>query len=281
MTQTQIFPVLVLGTTEIYQTQTSNEGIVKSSHQMIGGNGLCSALAASKSVQTALISGIGKDIIAELPQLKTVPNLNLDYIIQYPDLNSFFYKSVLDQNGVEISGEPVFNCHRDFLNSQISKAPECQILHCSGTDPDFYLNNISNLKFRFLSVAVIDYFLSKKLASVIKLMNLADIIFLNQAEYAILQDQIDFADKILIVTSGENGLNIYQNEQVFHFEAEIISTTNTVNAGDVLAGSMLASFSLVSDLTNISQSQYLKMVYLAKTEVKKLLQQHSFYRIKL
>jgi sugar/nucleoside kinase (ribokinase family) len=275
---TNIFPVLVLGTTEIYQTQLANQD----SSLMIGGNGLLSALAVAKKAQCSLVSGVGLDIYDNLLQLK-IPNLDLSGLKFYPEQKSFFYKSVLDENGSETSGTPEFNCHRQFLDTTFNDFLTCNILHCSGTDPDFYLNNLSNIDYQILSVTTIGYFLEKKPESVVKLMQKADIIFLNLDEFESLKKEMGLSNKLIIITKGANGLDVYSQNQKYSFETKEVQTKNTVNAGDVLAGSFLANLierNLISkqDILALEQAELAQIISNSQTETQKLLQQDPYYR---
>ena len=269
------FPVMIMGTTETYQTNFQGQD----SRIMIGGNGLISALAVAKQVKCCLVSGIGGDIYHKIPSLNLTKKLNLDFLDISQTQTSFFYKSNLNKNGVETSGIPEFNYHQQFLEKSFKNLPDCKILHCSGTDPDFYLRNLEYIKYEILSVTTIGYFLEKKPQSVLKLMNLADVIFVNVSEFEKIKSKISLQKKLLVVTKGKDGLDIYFKNQKFSFENLEIKSENTLNAGDVMAGTFIANLIDLPFLGILDEKILARIVQKSCREVVKLLNQDLYYRI--
>lgn len=276
---TQIMKFTVLGT-EATQVQAPDQDKPSAPSYYLGGNGIISALAASKHTPVELVSVIGTDVTKEFLAQVLGQHINIDNLTQIPGKTFFFhvaYNRVTQQLSDEEIAFGVYAQYQPQLTASQTQAP---FVLFSGSRPQLSLQVLKQMQSPLVvAVDTVQYHLTHNFEASQALIAQATYLFINDSEYEFLTSKLGpdlfsvFPQlKVIFRKKGKQGIDVLRpsssmsgsvmsNSVVAFAPTQIVEVKNPVNAGDTTSGTIMGMVASGSNLEEnlpqiISQAQH-------------------------
>ena len=222
----------------------------KTLKNVLGGAATFAAISASNFVDTGLIAVVGKDF----------PKEHHKILSKYLDLEgltikngkTFRYDGKYDST---LSTRSTLKTELNVLGDFKATVPEAykksQFVYLANNDPDQNTNLIKEFdKVKFSMCDTIDFWISTKRESVIKMIKAVDAVVINDEEAKLLTKEfnlikcakkiMDWGAKYVIIKKGEHGSLMFFDDVIFPSAGfSLEDVVDPTGAGDSFAGAMI------------------------------------------
>jgi len=225
----------VFGSTALDTIRTPNK-ILKN---VLGGAATFAAISASNFVNTGLIAVVGKDF----------PKKYQKILSKHLDLKGFTIKE-----GKTFRYDGRFDntlSTRNFKPTVPEEYKKSQFVYLANNDPDQNTNLIKEFdKVKFSMCDTIDFWISTKRESVIKMIKAVDAVVINDQEAKLLTKEFNlikcakkmmgWGAKYVIIKKGEHGSLMFFDDVIFPSAGfSLEDVVDPTGAGDSFAGAMI------------------------------------------
>lgn len=224
---------------------------VKKLFLSIGGSASNFTVGISRlNVNAGIISRIGDDYFGQLAEEEfKKEGVNIKRLCKVDEKTGMTFIAV-EPNGERsmyafIGANKKFHLHKE----DIEYIKNSKILHVTQMYKKVVNEAAKHANFlSFSPGAILSSFKTQKLQKIIKR---TDILFLNRKEVDILTGMdidegasllLDLGAKMVIVTCGENGANLYNQHGTIHSQARKVKVHDTTGAGDSFAAGFIAAY---------------------------------------
>ncbi|MFM9875409.1 MAG: PfkB family carbohydrate kinase [Nitrosarchaeum sp.] len=249
----------VFGSTALDTIRTPKKTI----KNVLGGSGTFAAISASNFVNTGLIAVVGNDF----------PNKYYKILSKYLDLQglsieegkTFRYDGKYDKT---LSSRKTLKTELNVLANFKPKVPEeykkSQFVYLGNNDPDQNSMLIKEFdKIKFSMCDTIDFWISTKRESVIKMIKSVDAVVINDEEAKLLTKEFNlikcakkmmgWGAKYIIIKKGEHGSMMFFDDVIFSSAGfSLENVVDPTGAGDSFAGAMIG-YLASKNSTNLSE----------------------------
>lgn len=249
----------VFGSTALDTIRTPKKTI----KNVLGGSGTFAAISASNFVNTGLIAVVGNDF----------PNKYYKILSKYLDLQGFSieegktfrYDGKYDKT---LSSRKTLKTELNVLANFKPKVPEeykkSQFVYLGNNDPDQNSMLIKEFdKIKFSMCDTIDFWISTKRESVIKMIKSVDAVVINDEEAKLLTKEFNlikcakkmmgWGAKYIIIKKGEHGSMMFFDDVIFSSAGfSLENVVDPTGAGDSFAGAMIG-YLASKNSTNLSE----------------------------
>ncbi len=236
----------VFGSTALDTIRTPN----KTLKNVLGGAATFAAISASNFVNTGLIAVVGKDFPKE--HRKTLSNhLDLKGFVT-EEGKTFRYDGRFDKT---LSTRETLKTELNVLENFKPVVPEeyrkSQFVYLANNDPDQNTQLIKEFdKVKFSMCDTIDFWISTKRESVIKMIKAVDAVVINDEEAKLLTKEfnlikcakkmMEWGAKYVIIKKGEHGSLMFFDDVIFPSAGfSLEDVVDPTGAGDSFAGAMI------------------------------------------
>ena len=234
---------------------------------VLGGAATFASISASFFVKPGLIAVIGKDFPKEYHKILS-KRLDLKGL-SIKDGKTFRYSGVYDKT---LSSRRTLRTDLNVLKNFKPTVPDSyrksEFVYLANNDPDqntALIKEFDNVKFSMCDT--IDFWISTKRSSVIRMFKQVDAVVINDEEARLLTKEfnlikcakkiMNYGPKYVIIKKGEHGSLLFFEDLIFSSPA--VSLENVVDptgAGDSFAGAMMGYLTnkKKTDLTSIKKS---------------------------
>ena len=234
---------------------------------VLGGAATFASISASFFVKPGLIAVIGKDFPKEYHKILS-KRLDLKGL-SIKDGKTFRYSGVYDKT---LSSRRTLRTDLNVLKNFKPTVPDIyrksEFVYLANNDPDqntALIKEFDNVKFSMCDT--IDFWISTKRSSVIRMFKQVDAVVINDEEARLLTKEfnlikcakkiMNYGPKYVIIKKGEHGSLLFFEDLIFSSPA--VSLENVVDptgAGDSFAGAMMGYLTSKkkTDLTSIKKS---------------------------
>ena len=222
----------------------------KTLKNVLGGAATYASIASSFFVNTGLIAVVGKDFPKKYHTLLK-KYMNLQGLSQNPG-KTFRYDGSYDYSlSVRKTLKTELNVLSNFVPSIPESYKKSEFVYLANNDPDQNTNLIKEFdRVKFSMCDTIDFWISTKKSSVIKMIGEVDAIVINDEEAKLLTKEFNLikcAKKIMewgatyvIIKKGEHGSLLFFKDLIFPSPAFSLETIlDPTGAGDSFAGGMI------------------------------------------
>jgi len=238
--------LIVFGSTAIDTIRTPKK-ILKN---VLGGAATFAAISASNFVDTGLIAVVGNDFPKEFQKILS-NRLDLKgFTIK--EGKTFRYGGKFDNT---LSTRETLKTELNVLGNFEPKVPEeyrkSQFVYLANNDPDQNIKVINQFdKIKFSMCDTIDFWISTKRESVIKMIKAVDAVVINDEEAKLLTKEfnlikcakkmMDWGAKYVIIKKGEHGSLMFFDDVIFPSAGfSLEDVVDPTGAGDSFAGAMI------------------------------------------
>lgn len=228
-------------------------------YEVLGGAATFSSIAASFFSKTGIIGVVGKDF----------PNLYESILNRYVDtkgLNkkegkTFRYDGKYDRTlSTRKTLKTELNVIRDFSPDVPESYKKSEFVYLANNDPDQNIKMLKSFDNVKLSMCdTIEYWISTKKASVIKMIKNSNIVTMNDEEARLLTKEynlikcakkiIEFGSEYVIIKKGEHGSVLFHEDIIFPLAGfPIENIRDPTGAGDCLGGAMMGYLANENDI---------------------------------
>ncbi len=249
----------VFGSTALDTIRTPKKTI----KNVLGGSGTFAAISASNFVNTGLIAVVGNDF----------PNKYYRILSKYLDLQglsiekgkTFRYDGKYDKT---LSSRKTLKTELNVLANFKPNVPEeykkSQFVYLGNNDPDQNSMLIKEFdKIKFSMCDTIDFWISTKRESVIKMIKSVDAVVINDEEAKLLTKEFNlikcakkmmgWGAKYIIIKKGEHGSMMFFDDVIFSSAGfSLENVVDPTGAGDSFAGAMIG-YLASKNSTNLSE----------------------------
>jgi len=240
----------VFGSTALDTIRTPNK-ILKN---VLGGAATFASLSASNFVDTGLIAVVGDDFPKKYQRILT-NRLDLTGFIVKKG-KTFRYDGKFDNT---LSTRETLKTELNVLENFKPKVPEkykkSQFVYLANNDPDQNTNLLKEFdKVKFSMCDTIDFWISTKRESVIKMIKAVDAVVINDEEAKLLTKEFNlikcakkmmsWGAKYVIIKKGEHGSLMFFDDVIFPSPGfSLEDVVDPTGAGDSFAGAMIGYLS--------------------------------------
>ena len=236
----------VFGSTAIDTIRTPTK-ILKN---VLGGAATFAAISASNFVNTGLIAVVGKDF----------PKKHYELLSKYLDLSgfeikegkTFRYDGKFDKTlSTRKTLKTELNVLADFNPTVPEDYRKSQFVYLANNDPEQNTNLLAEFdKVKFSMCDTIDFWISTKRSSVIKMIKAVDAVVINDEEAKLLTKEfnlikcakkmMEWGAKYVIIKKGEHGSLMFFDDVIFPSAGfSLEDVVDPTGAGDSFAGAMI------------------------------------------
>ena len=239
--------ILVVGSVALDSVET----IHGRTNRALGGSAVHFSLSASRFTPVRMVGVVGEDFPAPFRKFLTRRNICLEGLEVLPG-KTFHWMGKYDQdykNANTIATElNVFEHFKPKLNGSHSK---CGVLFLANIDPDLQHDVLNQMgKPRLVACDTMNYWISLKKPSLMKLLKKVDLLFVNEEEARQLTGEYNLikaaklvmkmGPKALVVKRGDSGAILFYGSQVLSVPAQPIEkVVDPTGAGDTFAGGFM------------------------------------------
>jgi len=236
----------VFGSTAIDTIRTPKK-ILKN---VLGGAATFAAISASNFVDTGLIAVVGKDFPKEFQKILST-RLDLKGLT-IKEGKTFRYDGKFDNT---LSTRETLKTELNVLGDFEPEVPEeyrkSQFVYLANNDPDQNIKVINQFeKIKFSMCDTIDFWISTKRESVIKMIKAVDAVVINDEEAKLLTKEFNlikcakkmmgWGAKYVIIKKGEHGSLMFFDDVIFPSAGfSLEDVVDPTGAGDSFAGAMI------------------------------------------
>ena len=222
----------------------------KTLSNVLGGAATFAAIAASNFIDTGLIAVVGEDFKREYHKI-LAKHLNLDgFVLQ--DGKTFHYDGKYDKtltNRMTLKTD--LNVLGDFKPTVPDTYKDAKFVYLANNDPDQNIKIIKEFNdVKFSMCDTIDFWISTKRRSVIKMIKLVDAVVINDEEAKLLTKENnlikcakklqEWGAKYVIIKKGEHGSLMFYDDVIFPTAGfSLKDVLDPTGAGDSFAGAMI------------------------------------------
>lgn len=217
---------------------------------VLGGAATFAAISASNFVDTGLIAVVGKDFPERYHQI-LAKYLDLRGLT-IKDGKTFRYDGSYDKTlSTRETLKTELNVLADFKPTVPQEYKKSQFVYLANNDPDQNLMLIKEFdKVKFSMCDTIEFWISTKRESVIKMIKAVDAVVINDEEAKLLTKEfnlikcakkmMEWGAKYVIIKKGEHGSMMFFDEVVFPSAGfSLEDVVDPTGAGDSFAGAMI------------------------------------------
>ena len=248
----------VFGSTALDTIRTPSK-ILK---DVLGGAATFAGISASFFVKTGLIAVVGNDFPKKYHQILS-NYLNLDGL-KINNGKTFRYDGSYDKT---LSTRKTLKTELNVLGNFKPKVPEeykkSKFVYLANNDPDqnvTLIKEFDNIKFSMCDT--IEFWISTKRASVIRMIKSVDAVVINDEEAKLLTKELNiikcakkimgWGAKYVVIKKGEHGSLLFHDDVIFPSVAfSLESIVDPTGAGDSFAGAMIGYLASKNN-TNLS-----------------------------
>ncbi|MDO8806436.1 MAG: PfkB family carbohydrate kinase [Elusimicrobiota bacterium] len=250
--------ILVVGSVALDSVKTIHGSTIRS----LGGSAVHFSLSASQFSPVKLVGVVGEDFPAPFRRFLTRRNICLEGIQVMPG-KTFHWKGKYDRdfkNAITIATElNVFQHFKPKLNAGHS---ECGVLFLANIDPDLQRKVLDQMgKPRLVACDTMNYWISLKKPSLLKLLKKVDMLFVNEEECRQLTGEYNLikaarlimkmGPRSIIVKRGDAGAMMFYKDNVLSVPAHPIErVVDPTGAGDTFAGGFMGYLAAAPDWKN-------------------------------
>ena len=236
----------VFGSTALDTIRTPNK-ILKN---VLGGAATFAALSASNFVDTGLIAVVGNDFPKKYQKILS-KHLDLKGF-SVKKGKTFHYDGRFDNTlSTRETLKTDLNVLRDFKPTVPEEYKKSQFVYLANNDPDQNTNLIKEFdKVKFSMCDTIDFWISTKRESVIKMIKAVDAVVINDEEAKLLTKEfnlikcakkmMNWGAKYVIIKKGEHGALMFFDDVIFPSAGfSLEDVVDPTGAGDSFAGAMI------------------------------------------
>ncbi|EGP94586.1 PfkB family carbohydrate kinase [Nitrosarchaeum koreense] len=217
---------------------------------VLGGAATFAAISASNFVDTGLIAVVGKDFPERYHQI-LAKHLDLQGLT-IKDGKTFRYDGSYDKTlSTRETLKTELNVLADFKPTVPQEYKKSQFVYLANNDPDQNLMLIKEFdKVKFSMCDTIEFWISTKRESVIKMIKAVDAVVINDEEAKLLTKEfnlikcakkmMEWGAKYVIIKKGEHGSMMFFDDVVFPSAGfSLEDVVDPTGAGDSFAGAMI------------------------------------------
>lgn len=217
---------------------------------VLGGAATFAAISASNFVDTGLIAVVGKDFPERYHQI-LAKHLDLRGLT-IKDGKTFRYDGSYDKTlSTRETLKTELNVLADFKPTVPQEYKKSQFVYLANNDPDQNLMLIKEFdKIKFSMCDTIEFWISTKRESVIKMIKAVDAVVINDEEAKLLTKEfnlikcakkmMEWGAKYVIIKKGEHGSMMFFDDVVFPSAGfSLEDVVDPTGAGDSFAGAMI------------------------------------------
>jgi len=217
---------------------------------VLGGAATFAAISASNFVDTGLIAVVGKDFPKEFQKILST-HLDLKGLT-IKEGKTFRYDGKFDNT---LSTRETLKTELNVLGDFEPEVPEeyrkSQFVYLANNDPDQNIKVINQFeKIKFSMCDTIDFWISTKRESVIKMIKAVDAVVINDEEAKLLTKEFNlikcakkmmgWGAKYVIIKKGEHGSLMFFDDVIFPSAGfSLEDVVDPTGAGDSFAGAMI------------------------------------------
>ncbi len=247
--------ILVVGSVALDSVST----IHGSTKRALGGSAVHFSISASRFSPVKVVGVVGEDFPVPFKRFLKRRNICLDGLEVMPG-RTFHWKGRYDRNfknAETIATE--LNVFRHFKPKLNKDHARCGVLFLANIDPDLQRGVLSQMAGpRLVACDTMNYWISLKRASLMKLLKDVDLLFVNEEEARQLTREYNLmtaARKILkmgpgaiVVKRGDSGAMLFYGTQVLSIPAHPIErVVDPTGAGDTFAGGFMGYLASAGD----------------------------------
>ena len=250
--------ILVVGSVALDSVQT----IHGSTNRSLGGSAVHFSLSASQFTPVKVVGVVGEDFPVPFRRFLKRRNICLDGMQVLPG-KTFHWKGKYDRdfkNAITIATElNVFQHFQPRLNGSHS---ECGVLFLANIDPDLQRGVMEQMpKARLVACDTMNYWITLKKKSLLKLLKKVDLLFVNEEEARQLTGEYNLirsarlimrmGPRAIVVKRGDSGAMLFYGGEVFSIPAHPIEkVVDPTGAGDTFAGGFMGYLAAAPDWKN-------------------------------
>ena len=236
----------VFGSTALDTIRTPNK-ILKN---VLGGAATFAAISASNFVNTGLIAVVGKDFPGKYQRILS-KRLDLEGLT-VKEGKTFRYDGRFDNTlSTRETLKTELNVLEDFKPTVPENYKKSQFVYLANNDPDQNTSLLKEFdKVRFSMCDTIDFWISTKRESVIKMIKAVDAVVINDEEAKLLTKEFNlikcakkmmgWGAKYVIIKKGEHGSLMFFDDVIFPSSGfSLEDVVDPTGAGDSFAGAMI------------------------------------------
>jgi len=239
--------ILVVGSVALDSVKT----IHGNTQRALGGSAVHFSLSASQFSPVKVVGVVGEDFPGLFRRFLTRRNICLEGIQVLPG-KTFHWKGKYDRdfkNAITIATElNVFQHFQPRLNNTHS---ECGVLFLANIDPDLQRGVLKQMpKARLVACDTMNYWITLKKKSLLKLLKEVDLLFVNEEEARQLTGEYNLikaarlimrmGPRGIVVKRGDSGSMLFYGKEVFSIPAHPIEkVVDPTGAGDTFAGGFM------------------------------------------
>ena len=217
---------------------------------VLGGAATFAAIAASNFVNTGLIAVAGKDFKRDYHQI-LAKRLNLDGFVLLNG-KTFHYDGKYDKTlNTRTTLKTELNVLGDFKPTVPERYKDARFVYLANNDPDQNIKIIKEFHdVKFSMCDTIDFWISTKRRSVIKMIKSVDAVVINDEEAKLLTKENNlikcakklqgWGAKYVIIKKGEHGSLMFYDDVIFPTAGfSLEDVVDPTGAGDSFAGAMI------------------------------------------
>ncbi len=217
---------------------------------VLGGAATFAALSASNFVDTGLIAVVGTDFPKKYQKILS-ENVDLKGLIVKQG-KTFHYDGKFDNTlSTRETIKTELNVLQDFKPSVPEEYKKSQFVYLANNDPDQNINLIKEFdKVKFSMCDTIDFWISTKRESVIRMIKAVDAVVINDEEAKLLTKEFNlikcakkimkWGAKYVIIKKGEHGSLMFFDDVIFPSAGfSLEDVVDPTGAGDSFAGAMI------------------------------------------
>lgn len=247
--------ILVVGSVALDSVQT----IHGRTRKALGGSAVHFSLSASQFSPVQMVGVVGEDFPPPLRRVLKRRNISLDGIEVLPG-KTFHWKGRYDRdfkNATTIATE--LNVFRHFKPKLNAAHKGCGVLFLANIDPDLQRDVLGQMtRPRLVACDTMNYWITLKKRSLLKLLAQVDLLFINEEETRQLTGEYNLikaaklvmalGPRAIVVKRGDSGAMLFYAREVLSIPAHPVEkVVDPTGAGDTFAGGFMGYLASAPD----------------------------------
>ena len=252
--------ILVVGSVALDSVQT----IYGKTTRALGGSAVHFSMSASQFAPVKIVGVVGQDFPAPFRRLMTRRNICLKGLQVMPG-KTFHWKGRYDRglkNAITIATH--LNVFEFFKPKLTPNHSECGVLFLANIDPDLQRGVLSQMgKPRLVACDTMNYWITLKKKSLVKLLAKVNLLFVNEEEARQLTKEHNLlkaariitamGPQIIVIKRGDSGSMLFYGGEVIAMPARPIEkVVDPTGAGDTFAGGFIGYLAASPDWRNFN-----------------------------
>ena len=252
--------ILVVGSVAMDSVET----IYGRTDKALGGSAVHFSMSASQFAPVKIVGVVGEDFPAPYRRLLKRRNICLKGMQVMPG-KTFHWKGKYDRglkNAITIATH--LNVFEHFKPSLCSDHTGCGVLFLANIDPDLQWDVLKQMgKPRLVACDTMNYWITLKRKSLVKLLKKVNLLFVNEEEARQLTKQHNLlkaariiqkmGPQIVVIKRGDSGSMLFYGGEVIAMPARPIEkVVDPTGAGDTFAGGFMGYLAAAPDWRNFS-----------------------------